>query len=128
MSIRYTTIDLDTALPPTLYRREPLPWEAAFSQESASFSTAVVAEAEAPLYPTFISAHTRQSVASPSSRVMLRAITRIFQNSRSSLPLPRVAGVGVFPVSLVEFFAVFRTSSGHLMGPPFKLQTNFSTR
>ncbi len=31
VSIRYTTIEaLDAALPPTLYQREPLPWEAGF--------------------------------------------------------------------------------------------------
>lgn len=31
VSIRYTTIEaLDAALSPTLYRREPLPWEAGF--------------------------------------------------------------------------------------------------
>ena len=31
VSIRYTTIEaLEAALPPTLYQREPLPWEAGF--------------------------------------------------------------------------------------------------
>jgi predicted nucleic acid-binding protein len=31
VSIRYTTIEaLDAALPPALYQREPLPWEAGF--------------------------------------------------------------------------------------------------
>ena len=90
VSIRYTTIEtLDAALPQTLYQREPLPWEAGFLAGRCFLQYRHRGGVRSSPLPDFILARALQPAASPSSRVMLRGITPIFRNLRSSLPLPR---------------------------------------
>jgi hypothetical protein len=88
VSIGYTTIEaLDAVLPANLYRRERLPWEAAFLAGRASRGTAAV-EARGPrLFLISTLARMLPSSDWRCSPAMPTVIVAIFRKLRSWLPL-----------------------------------------